>query len=207
MWQALKSAWHGLRFAKPAPLGEYADAIALLDMLPNDYPMRGLQSAEYAQLYPLFELQIDLAQGAVLNSSQIEYLEQMTVSNFIEVEKRAWAILETEEIYPTQDILYLEGYIEPRNTQAQREALQIEQTLSIYPNPANDLCIIKFALPVEGSKVILIDAQGKMVLEQLVPKFQVETFISVGTLPVGLYKLQLLDANSSSVANTSLIKQ
>ncbi len=47
----------------------------------------------------------------------------------------------------------------------------------------------------------------KMVLEQLVPKFQVETFISVGTLPVGLYKLQLLDANSSIVANTSLIKQ
>lgn len=187
--------------------GEYADAMALLDMLPNDYPMRGLQLAEYDQLYPLFELQIELALGAALNASQIEYLEQITVSNFIEVEKMAWAILETEEIYPTQDILYPEGYIEPRSTQVQREDLHLEQTLTIYPNPTNDLCIIKTTLPVEGGKIVVIDTQGKMVLEQLIPKFQVETFISVGTLPVGMYKVQLLDANSGIVVHTSLIKQ
>ncbi|WP_298514098.1 T9SS type A sorting domain-containing protein [uncultured Kordia sp.] len=72
-------------------------------------------------------------------------------------------------------------------------------TLTLYPNPTNDILYIKGTTP---KKVTVFDAQGRLVKEYLNPT----DHISFGTLQRGMYLLQIID-HTNALSNAKIIVQ
>lgn len=61
-------------------------------------------------------------------------------------------------------------------------------TMSIFPNPTRELCIIKLSEPSRMSGVIkLFNAAGQLVLEQPYPPLTTEIHLQTSGLPAGMY--------------------
>ncbi len=70
-----------------------------------------------------------------------------------------------------------------------------EATISVYPNPAQDVLFIKNLNNLEIDKVTITDISGKKILEQVGHK----TAINIESLAVGMYVLEVMSAGNRVV--------
>ncbi|MGZ3930247.1 MAG: T9SS type A sorting domain-containing protein, partial [Bacteroidia bacterium] len=73
--------------------------------------------------------------------------------------------------------------------------------VTVYPNPAQNVVMLKFREPVEHATVELLDVQGRSVLTQMI-RNTMNVTINTETLARGLY---LLHVNTSSVQRKMLV--
>ncbi|MFK7757306.1 MAG: T9SS type A sorting domain-containing protein [Flavobacteriales bacterium] len=80
-------------------------------------------------------------------------------------------------------------------------------TISIYPNPANDMLTVSLSVANKGSELLLLDSQGKEVkrLPHALPSGKVGATMDVSDLGSGVYFLQLINQVTGDLQTEKLI--
>ena len=79
-------------------------------------------------------------------------------------------------------------------------------SMSIYPNPAGDICVIKLSEPSRASGVVkLFNAAGQLVLERRYPPLTTEIHLKTSDLPSGMYTASTFLPQGSINARFSII--
>ncbi len=105
----------------------------------------------------------------------------------------------TKEVYQVRvDTIPLSNIPPPHSTVVGLFEGNRKEGMTLFPNPATDILSVRFARPLEKEHVLLIyDALGKVVKEQMVPVGKSNVSIETKHLLSGLYNLQLMEGNHS----------
>ncbi|UII32045.1 T9SS type A sorting domain-containing protein [Fulvivirga ulvae] len=85
-----------------------------------------------------------------------------------------------------------------------------ENTLAVYPNPSDNIITIRLlsdALKEEHVQYRILNINGKEMDKQPVPKGRSAFDIQIGTLPKGVYILEILNQHSRRLAIHKLLKK
>ena len=77
------------------------------------------------------------------------------------------------------------------------DAIQIDNKLSIYPNPAFGLCNVSYQVPAKNNnaKIVVSDIFGRSIFVHLIPEGSVSGEFNLPILPAGIYAVQILSGN------------
>jgi hypothetical protein len=82
--------------------------------------------------------------------------------------------------------------------------LELQTTINIFPNPAQDRLNI-YKIGPEQHKMVIYDVQGKLVYEQKLTDML--TTLDIQDLKSGIYLVRVMDGNDKEVTNQKLVKE
>ena len=113
----------------------------------------------------------------------------------------SWTLGETVvPTYSSPNTILTQGFQQLITVKTIEENLELQVTISIYPNPTSDVITIACNGPFEGEiRVLLVNSVGRPVRSDFIETSMSEKQIDMKDLPAGIYFLRLTQGNLDNV--------
>ena len=158
---------------------------------------------EEAHLISIYNSVISQSANGKLNSQEISDLE--VVADQSELHGHlADALLMANQVTDYQPLFLKKA---PEHLPVDAKHWDVDENISLYPNPANSTVMVRSNLNRTGeAKVLVTDVRGSILIEQGMTPAQTEIEVDLNTLAPGVYLVSIAQENGDSF-HTKLVKK
>ncbi len=186
--------------------GNPADAEALL-MTAMQYKGSELQTAQINTYSELMQLQYAIQRNEPhqWTAAEIAYIESVWQNNTDGCGTKANVLLHA---YLGYELDVLAEVADTRSEEATAWISETkEESLQLWPNPANSLLQVKLVQPQpEATELTIADLTGRILWTQTIEESQMQTLVGVTALPINNYILSIRNARGDVIYSAPFIK-